>query len=170
MDLIVAADLLSPNFGLVIWVALAFGIVLFILSKFAWGPITSALDEREHRIEDSLSRAEIALAEARQLQENNEAARREAEQERQRILRQARDESERLRTEELEKTRAVIQRERELAQDEINRSKQQAIQDLRTEVADMAVEAAERILDQKFSDHEQQRQMVERFIADLPRN
>ncbi|MEX0748238.1 MAG: F0F1 ATP synthase subunit B, partial [Rhodothermales bacterium] len=108
MNFILTADLLSPNAGLIFWKALVFGLLLFLLYKFAWGPITRALSEREETIDASIKRAELALAEARQIQEQNEKARREAEQEAQRVLHEAREASDRIRTEEVEKTRSQI--------------------------------------------------------------
>ena len=80
-------DLLTPSFGLIIWTLLAFVIVLLVLRKFAWGPILSALNEREKTIADSLreegearARAEFAerLAEFDALRAQIEHARKDA--------------------------------------------------------------------------------------------
>ena len=64
--------LLDPKAGLFFFTLLVFLIVAFLLRKFAWGPITEALATREKTIEDSIHRAEKALAEARQISEDNE--------------------------------------------------------------------------------------------------
>ncbi len=72
---VLAADLLSPNFGLAIWMLIAFLIVLFVLSKFAFPAMLDGLKEREKTIEDSLAQAERANAEAKALLAQNEAAR-----------------------------------------------------------------------------------------------
>ncbi|MDX1545560.1 MAG: F0F1 ATP synthase subunit B [Rhodothermales bacterium] len=162
-------SLLQPNVGLVIFTALVFGVVLWILYKYAWGPITTALEEREHNIEASINRAESALAEAKQIQEDNARARREAEQEAQRLLREAREEAERLRAEEVQKTREQIGHLREQAQAEIEREKESALGELRAEVADLAIRAAEKILEENL-DAQRQRRLVENFIDDLPKN
>jgi F-type H+-transporting ATPase subunit b len=55
-------ELLTPNIGLVFWMSLAFLVVLFVLRKFAWSGIISALKEREDFIERSLKSAEEAKA------------------------------------------------------------------------------------------------------------
>ena len=68
-----AGGLLSANAGLAFWLGIAFLLLLVLLWKFAWGPILSALTERESTIEESMTRAERALAEAKQLQADNEA-------------------------------------------------------------------------------------------------
>ncbi|MDX1530097.1 MAG: F0F1 ATP synthase subunit B [Rhodothermales bacterium] len=169
MTLFLAADLLSPNFGLIFWIGLVFLVLLFILSKYAWGPITTALQEREETIETSIKRAETALAEAKQLQADNEKARREAEAEAQRILREAREAADAARSEQVDKTRAQIRQMQEQAQAEIEREKQQALAELRTEVADLAIQAAEKILHENL-DGQRQRRLVQDFITDLPKN
>lgn len=166
---LLAANLLSPNVGLIIWIALTFGLLLILLRKFAWGPITSALDERENRIQDSMDQAERALAEAKKVQADNTKARRESEAEAQRLLREAREEAERLRSEEVGKTREKIQELQENAQAEIEREKQSALADLRREVADLAIQAAEKILSENLDDN-RQRKLVDDFIDDLPLN
>lgn len=162
-------SLLAPDAGLVFWVAVVFGLALFILWKYAWGPITEALNERETRIEDSMQAAEKALEEARKIQADNERARREAEQEGQRILREAREEAERLRNEEIQETRERIATLRDQAQEDIAREKQSALDDLRAEVADLAIEAAERILGEAL-DQSRHRKLVENMIEELPKN
>lgn len=169
MTLFLAADLLAPNFGLIFWIALAFLLLLFLLSKYAWGPITAALAERETTIETSLTRAEQALAEAKQLAADNEKARREAEAEAQRILRDAREAAEASRAEQAEKTRQQIRQMQATAEAEIEREKQQALAELRSEVADLAILAAEKILHETL-DAPRQKKIVDDFIADLPQN
>ena len=57
-----AASLLAPDLGLIVWIGLTFLILLFLLRKFAWGPITSALNEREGKITESMEQAEKAFS------------------------------------------------------------------------------------------------------------
>ncbi len=169
MHSILAANLLAPNVGLIFWISVVFLLLILLLRKFAWTPITNALEERENTIGESIQRAEKALAEARQIQADNEKARREAEQAGQRILREARDTAERLRGEEVEKTRAQIRQMQQQAQAEIEREKQSALNELRAEVADLAIEAAGKIL-RKNLDSAQQSRIVDDFIDELPKN
>jgi F-type H+-transporting ATPase subunit b len=79
--------LLDPKVGLFFFTVVVFLTVYFILRKFAWGPITAALENREETIDASIKRAETALAEARQISEDNQRARRDAEADAQRVLR-----------------------------------------------------------------------------------
>ncbi len=164
-----AANLLAPDLGLIVWITLTFLILLGLLRKFAWGPITSALNERESKISESMEQAEKALAEAKQLQADNDKARREAEAQAQSILREAREEADRLRGEEVDKTRVQIQTMQESAQAEIEREKQSALDSLRQEVADLAVSAAEKILRENL-DADRQKKIVNDFLSDLPKN
>ena len=164
-----AGGLLSANAGLAFWLGLAFIILMVLLSKYAWGPITAALKERESTIEDSITRAERALAEAKQLQADNDAARREAQAQAQTLLREARDEADALRASEVDKTKAAIAQMQETARADIAREKDQALAELRSEVAALAVGAAEKILKTNL-DADAQRGLVDEFIADLPKN
>ena len=169
MKLFLAADLLSPNAGLIFWKALVFGLLLFLLYKYAWKPITASLLQREETIDASIKRAERALAEARQIQAENEKSRREAEQEAQRVLRDAREAADRVRAEEVEKTRTAIRQMKEQAQADIEREKQSALEELRDEVAELAIQAAEKILRENL-DAGRQKKLVDRFIEQLPKN
>lgn len=161
--------LLKVDPGLAIWMAFTFLLVLLILRRFAWPSITSALSSRETKIQESMNRAEKALEEAKQIQADNQKARREAEQEAQQILRQARETAERLRTEELDKTKAIIQQTQEQAQAEIEREKLSALQELRSEVSALAIQAAGKIIDENLND-DRQRRLVDKFIDDLAQN
>ncbi len=169
MNVIIAQNLLAPDAGLAFWITIVFLALLFVMWKFAWGPITSAMAEREETIDTSIKRAERALAEAKQIQADNQRARREAEQEAQRILLETREASERLRSEEEAKTRERIRAMQEQARAEIEREKESALAELRAEVADLAIQAAEKILDENLND-QRQRRLVDSFIDDLPTN
>ena len=169
MDIIVAQSLLEPNAGLIFYKVIVFALLLFLLRKFAWKPIVSALSEREETIDASIRQAERALEEARQTGEKNEEARRAAEENARRIMQDARAAADRVRTEDIEKTRARIRQMQKQAQDEIEREKQRALEELRDEVAGLAIQTAEQILEETL-DTDRHRKMVNRFIEQLPRN
>ena len=169
MALVLAASLLSANFGLAIWLGIAFLLLMILLRKFAWGPITSALEERESTIEESITCAERALAEAKQLQADNESARRDAERQAQSILADAGAEATRQSEAATASLDAKLAERQAKAEADIDRQKQQALSELRAEVAALAVGAAEKIL-RKEIDADQQRGLVDQFIADLPQN
>ena len=169
MNPLIAADLLAPNLGLFVWITLTFGLLLFVLRKFAWGPITSSLTEREERITESMEQAQKALSEAKQLQADNTKARKEAEAEAQRLIREAREAAESLRTEEISNTKAQILSMQDHAKQEIEREKDSALDSLRQEVADLAINAAEKILSENL-DASKQKRIVDDFLKTLPKN
>ena len=78
--------LVTPDPGLFIWSTVAFLILLVLLRKFAWKPITEALNERERSIEDALSKAEMAKEEMAKLTSENEQLLKQARAERDLIL------------------------------------------------------------------------------------
>ncbi|MCY4675173.1 MAG: F0F1 ATP synthase subunit B [Bacteroidetes bacterium] len=164
--MLLAADLLSANLGLVFWQTIVLLALLLLLRRYAWGPITSALIEREETIASSLNRAEAALEESKRLQERNAQARRENEQQAQRLLREAREEAQQSRDREVQRTREEISALRTQAQEDIARDKEKALQDLRSEVADLAILAAEKVLQENL-DASRQRVLVDRFIDEL---
>ena len=167
--LLAQSSLITPSVGLIFWKTVAFLIFLYILYRFGWGPITDSLEQREEEIESSIQRAENALAEAKEIQKENKEARRNAEQKAQEILRDARQSAEELREEEEAKTRQKIQQMKEQAQAEIEREKQAALQELRDEVADLAIEAAGKIVKEDL-DQDRHRELVRDAIGDFPTN
>ena len=82
-------NLITPDFGLFFWQTITFAIVLFVLGKFAWGPIMSSLKEREDSITSALESAAKAKAEMASLKAANEALLQEARMERDKMLRDA---------------------------------------------------------------------------------
>ena len=84
-------ELVTPGFGLVFWMVLSFGIVLFILKKYAWKPILKSIEDRNSFIKKSLESAEEAKKEMENLQADNESILREAKIERDKLLKEGRD-------------------------------------------------------------------------------
>ena len=96
--------LLTPAFGTVVWSTIAFLVVMFLLRKMAWGPILSALKEREESIATALNEADKARSEMSALQADNDRLLQEARAERDAMKLRA---SYRLRTERIGQTREV---------------------------------------------------------------
>src|SRR5947207_1478697 len=84
-------EIVKPEFGLIFWMIVSFGIVLFILRKYAWKPILNMLSEREQNIEEALNTARKAKEEMAALKADNERLITEARAERDMMLREARD-------------------------------------------------------------------------------
>ena len=84
-------DLVTPDIGLIFWTTVSFGILYFILAKFAWKPILGAVNEREQSIKDALSAAEKAKDEMENLKSDNEKILNEAKLQRELLLKEARE-------------------------------------------------------------------------------
>jgi F-type H+-transporting ATPase subunit b len=158
--------LVSPNVGLMIWTLLAFFVALFILRKYAWPAITEALDKRQRAIEESIDVAESTRAEAQELLKEYRERLREARHQADEIVARARKAGEVHEREALEK--AKIQREELLEQTrrDIQAETSRAIQEIRSEVADLTVLATEKVT-RKALDDEDQKRLVEEALGEL---
>ena len=161
--------MLELNPGLVFWTIVTFIAVLAILKKVAWKPLIQALVSREEGIRTALDEAETAQKEAQRLLDENRRQLAKAEEESHRIIREGREMGEKLKSEIVEKANASSRVMIEQAKDEIRREKEAALIQLRTEVADLAIGVAGKILDQNL-DTPKQRQLADSAIRGLQKN
>lgn len=163
-------DLITPDLGLIVWQLIGFAILFFILAKFAWKPILSALDEREGTIEASLSEAENARMEMENLVSDNERLIQEARVERDEILRSANEFASQ--TMEISKGEAAKAGARmiEDAKAVIENEKQAALTDVKIQVAELSLLVAEKLMRQNLSSDASQKQLVEEFVKDIKLN
>ncbi|MBM2841085.1 MAG: synthase subunit [Bacteroidetes bacterium] len=161
--------MLELNPGLVFWTIVTFIAVLAILKKVAWKPLIQALVSREEGIRTALDEAETAQKEAQRLLDENRRQLAKAEEESHRIIREGREMGEKLKSEIVEKANASSRVMIEQAKDEIRREKEAALIQLRTEVADLAIGVAGKILDQNL-DTPKQRQLADSAIKELQKN
>jgi F-type H+-transporting ATPase subunit b len=158
------AGLLTLN-GTLIAQLLIFLVMLGVLYRFAWGPLLKILNERRERIQqgvEATERAKRELEEAeRERQEKLEEARREAQAILDRIAKQGEDLRKELETKAREQADALIAR----ARAEIGQEREKAVQDLRSQVADLAVMAAGRIIGESL-DAKKHRELIERTIEE----
>lgn len=161
--------MLEINPGLIVWTIITFILLLIVLKRAAWKPLLGALTAREEKIRSALEHADDAHAEAKKLLEENKRQLAQAEEHSQRIIREGREMGERLKAEIVERAHASSRQMVEQAKDEIRREKETALNELRTEVADLAIVAAGRILDANL-DTPKQRQLVDTVIKDLQKS
>jgi len=161
--------MLDLNPGLIIWTAITFLILLFLLRKIAWKPLLNALQSREEKIQSSLERAEKAKEEAERLLEENRTNLQRAEDQAHQVIREGRAVAEKLKNEILEKANASSRRMIEQAKEEIQREKDVALAELRREVVDLAIQVASKILGEEL-DERHHRKVVEDFLRELPKN
>ncbi|QNL22092.1 F0F1 ATP synthase subunit B [Hyphobacterium sp. CCMP332] len=163
-------DLLTPGTGLIFWQALTFLIVVFLLGRFAWKPILSALETREHSIEEALRSAEIAKEEMEKLQASNEKLLQEARIERDQIIKDAQAAAATIRDE------AKVQAEESAnkimvdAKAEIEQQKNSAISEVKNLVADLSLDIAEKILRKELADKKSQENLIKDYVKEIKLN
>lgn len=157
------------NPGLMVWTIVTFILLAFVLGKYAWKPLLKSLHDREDAIRDALDQSEKARAEAAELLKQNEKNMARADEEYQKALREGKALAEKLKEEIVTKARQQAQQELQHAKEEIQRGVEAAKQQLRTEVADLAIKAAEKILDENL-DATKQKKLVDSVLNQLPKN
>lgn len=160
-------ELITPHLGLIFWMTISFGLVLFILAKYAWKPIIAMLKEREEKIETALRAADKAHEEMVNLKYSNEQLIKEAKNERDIMLRDARKISENVINEAKEKAGQEAHRIVESAKESIHFEKMAAITDLKNQLAVLSIEIAEKILREELSKSGKQQDFVKNLIDDI---
>lgn len=159
-------ELVKPELGLIVWTAITFLILVFLLAKFAWKPILNAVNDREKSIEGALKAAERARDEMKSLQADNDKILREARAERERILKEATDIKNKIVSEASEKAKEEAGKQIELARIQINAEKQNAIAQIKTQVAAISVEIAEKLLRKELASESKQQQLIDDLLKD----
>jgi len=163
-------DLVTPNLGLMFWTGLIFVLLLFILTKFIWKPILSAVNTREKSISDSLELAEKTMAEMKTMQAQNESLLKEARAERDAIVKEAREVA--VKMVEDSKNNAKVEAEKIItsAREAINNEKISAIAELKTQIAEFSIQIAEKVVRGELASDEKQTALSEKLAADFKLN
>jgi F-type H+-transporting ATPase subunit b len=167
---ILAADsgnfLVTPDWGVMIWTLIAFGLTLWILYKLAFPRIGEALDKRQHAIEESIDAAERTKLEADKLLAEYRERLGEARTQADEIVQRARKAAESTQNEALEKARLQREELMEQTRRDIESETRRAIAEIRSEVADLTVLATEKVT-RKTLDEADQRRLVEEALSEL---
>lgn len=163
-------SLINPGFGLIIWMTLAFLVVLFVLKKYAWKPIMNALKEREDSIEESLRAADRAKEEMKELKLDNEKLLREAKDERDAILREARKIKEKIIEEAKEQAGQEASNIVENAKERIENEKKAALIEIKNTIAVYSIEIAEKILKEELKDKKKQEDYIKKLLKETSLN
>jgi F-type H+-transporting ATPase subunit b len=158
--------MLDVNPGLILWTIITFVIVLVILRAAAWKPLLAALTAREDSIRNALREAEDARVQAQALLDENRRQLAQAEEQSQQLIREGRAMGDRLKAEIIEKANSSSRHMIEQAKEEVRREKDAALLQLRSEVSDLVVAAAGKLLDANL-DTPKQHQLAEAAIKDL---
>jgi F-type H+-transporting ATPase subunit b len=163
-------DLVNPNLGTIFWMLIIFGIVLFILKKFAWIPILNALKDREESIENALNSAQEAKKEVEGLKAENDKIIAEAKKEKNEILNEAKELKDKIIAEAKEKAALEAAKSIEQAKQQIQAEKTAAINDLKKQVAELSVTIAEKVIRKELADKKEQEKMVDGLVDDIKLN
>lgn len=162
--------LLNPSPGLIFWQLVVFGSLVFILWKFAWKGILSALKEREGEIEGALRMAEETRAEMAKLKSDNDKLVAEAKKERDFIIKEAKEASDKMIAE--AKERAIEQGNKimEDAREVMTQERVKMMSQIKKDVATLSIEIAEKVIRKELSDKATQQSFVSELVADAKLN
>ena len=155
---------------MIVWSTLFFLILLFILGKFAWPAILSAVKARNESIKNALDAADRAKEEMAKLQADNEQILAEAKAERDALMREAKAVKDKLIAEAKEKATEEAAKLVKNARESIQREKSAALNEMKVQMASLSVEIAEKLLRKKLGDPKAQKELVDKLIKEADLN
>lgn len=167
MDFSKLPAILTPDLGLLFWMLLAFAVVFFVLAKYGFPAIINMVEERKKYIDESLQKAHEASERLENIKQEGEA-----------ILQEAREKQAQLLKEAAETRDAIVEKAQGKAREEsvrliadakaqIEGEKRNAIRDIRTQVAELSVQIAEKILREKLTSDTAQMDMIDRLLDEI---
>jgi F-type H+-transporting ATPase subunit b len=159
-------ELVKPAIGLLFWMLITFGLLFFILKKFAWKPILAMLAEREKTIENSLNEAQRARTEMANLVSKNEALLNQAKEERNQILHEAKEAAEKLKADILNKAQKEVEQKIQTAFREIEVQKKAAIVEVKNSVGQMALDIAGKVIRKELGNNAEQVEYVNKLAKE----
>jgi F-type H+-transporting ATPase subunit b len=164
--LVAANPLIEVVPGLMIWTLVCFGITFFVLRKYIFGPVQTAIDARRDRIRQAIEEADKARAEARQLLEEHRALIQSARGDAEQILAEARRVADAQRDRMKEELEAERQRRLDDTAKQIEAETRRALEQIRGEVANLTVIATSKVTGKVLTD-EDHRRLIDEAIGDL---
>ncbi|MBQ3812668.1 MAG: F0F1 ATP synthase subunit B [Bacteroidales bacterium] len=159
-------NLVTPEFGLLFWMVVIFGIVFFLLAKFGFPVITDMVDERSARIAQSLKDADEIQARMEQWKEEHAKMLEDVRREQSSILREATETRARIISEAKEAAKAEADKMIADAKVQIAAEKESALRDVRKEVALLGVQVAEKVLRHELQDDGSQQALLDQLVKE----
>ena len=164
------ASLITPSFGLLFWMTIVFLVVLFILWKYGFPVITKMVKERKAFIDESLRKAQEANEKLANIQAESES-----------ILQQTREQQAKMLKEANATRNAIVEQAQTKAKEEgarilneakaaIETEKQNAIREIRGQVATLSIQIAEKVLRQNLGDEQKQMELIDRMLDEVTAN
>jgi F-type H+-transporting ATPase subunit b len=158
--------LISVTPGLMIWTIVCFFVTLFVLKRYAFGPVQKMIDQRRDQIQRAIEEADNARDQARTLLEEHKSLMNEARGQAEQIIAEARKTRESMEHRMREETEVERQRRLEETRKEIAAETARALQQIREEVAELTVEAASRVVGRAL-DSDRDRELITEAIGSL---
>lgn len=163
-------SILTPDFGLLFWMLLAFLIVFCLVAKFGFPIITKMVEERKKYIDESLKKAHEANEKLTGINKESERILNEARIQQAEILNQAKATGDSIIKEAREKAQAESTKIILDAKAQIAAEKENALRDIRQTVADLSIMIAEKVVRQKLADNNEQQKLIEKMLDEVCKN
>lgn len=157
-------EILKLEAGLIIWELVAFGGLLIVLWRFAWGPLLGILKEREDTIRGSIEKAEETRVEAEKLMEDYKRQLAEGRAEAKQIIEESRKFGETAKADIVKTAREEAEQIKNRATAEINRETEMALVQVQQKIADLTMDAASRVVSQAL-DKKGHERLIDDFLS-----
>lgn len=163
-------ELIKPDLGLLIWMLFSFGVVVYVLAKFAWRPILAALKQRERSISKSLLAAQRAKEEMAKIEFGNEKITALAKIERDNLLKEAKEIKDKIIEEAKEEAKREAAKIVESAIRSVETEKNEVINEIKNQIAALSVDIAEKILKEKLGNESEQKKLIDNLVDNIDLN
>lgn len=163
-------EVIKPDFGLIFWTVVAFGIFWFLMSRFAFGPIKNALQAREYEIQSALDESKLARQEMDKMNSENEKLLAQARDERMQILKEAKDTKSSIIKEAKEQAKVEAQKIVNSAQAEIERQRAAAMAEVKSTAGSIALEIAEKVIRKELKSNPEQESFANTLANEMKLN
>ena len=160
-------SILSPDFGLLFWMLLAFLVVFGLMAKFGFPVITRMVEERKNYIDESLKTAREANEKLANIKVESEAMLKEAREQQAQILKEAMATRDHIVSEAREKAQAEGQKLLEEAKAQISAEKENALRDIRSTVAQLSVQIAEKVVRRQLEKDGEQEKLIHKMLDEV---
>ena len=160
-------SILTPDLGLLFWMLLAFLVVFGVLAKFGFPAITKMVEDRKKYIDDSLRKAHEASERLENIKQEGESMLQEAREKQALLLKEATDTRDAIVEKAQEKAKEEGARLLSDAKAQIEAEKQNAIRDIRSQVAELSVKIAEKIVKQQLSSNDKQMELIDKLLDEV---
>ena len=156
--------------SLIFWSVLSFAILFFILKKFAFPPILSALDERDKKIRGDIEESEKLKQDVEEIKVDLEEKLKAAHEKAETIVQLAQDEAKKLQEKTVQETEAKVKQVQREAEQEIESSRNKLLKEIRSYTATLTIASAENFLKKTMDDTDKKRLVddsIEQVIQEL---